>query len=250
MCKYLIEFDQLLTNSETGAMLWKARGFSTLVFDRHGISKLKPMDNDACIEHLQETGWMLNHDKEIYNHSRTDGTNYIALNHAQAREAGYEDGYNDGLKALQRTELYTNGMNDAWAVALQVVLPEKAGGKYTSDELREIFGVEFDYQCLQKYTPQEVIRKLSDYDEQKKKTDQKIRVGDEIESCIGKGEKYIVLRTYLNVSAEKMLTLLLRGDGDIDSYRLYDDGVARFKKTGNHFPQVAELMTEIGGNDG
>lgn len=131
----------------------------------------------------------------------------------------------------------------------KVVLHEKAGGKYTSAELREIFGVEFDYQCFQKYTPQEVTRKFSDYDAQKRKSDPVIQVGDEIESC-DNGEKYIVLREYTNVEAQTMLTVLRRSDGDIDSYRLYSNGVRRFRKTGNYIPQLAELMTEIGGTDG
>lgn len=228
--KYIIDLEPLLQDSKAVTTLWIANGFRTLVFDQEGKRRLTPLSDDICIEQLRASCWMQRHDKEMYVH-----------------------GYSDGLDVMKNTdgaEVYAEGLHDAWAVALKVVLPEKAGGKYTSDELREIFGVEFDYQCLQKYTPQEVIRKLSDYDEQKKKTDQEIRVGDEIESCIGKGEKYIVLRTYLNVSAETMLTLLHRGDGDIDSYRLYDDGVARFRKTGNRFPQVAELMTEIGGTDG
>ena len=253
MSKYVIDLELLQYDPSGNPTLWKAKEFSTLVFDKYGKQKLTPLSSEVCIEQLQETGWMAEHDKIIFEQGKECGVNDIASNIAYARQAGYEDGYNDGLKALQftdGTELYTNGMNDAWAAALKVVLPEKAGGKYTSDEMRKIFGVEFDYQCLQKYTPQEVVRKFSDYDEQKKKSDQEIRVGDEIESCNRKREKYIVLRTYLNVAAEIMLTVLHRGDGDIDTYRLYDDGVARFRKTGNHFPQVADLMGGIGGTDG
>lgn len=242
MGKYLIEFDQLLTNSETGAMVWKARGFSTLVFDRHGISKLKPMDNDACIEHLQETGWMQNHDKEIYVHGRIDGTNDVALNIAYAREAGYEDGYNARYNAAKTGE-YQRGLDDAWEAAktLSIMTPEEAEKVFPGAEKYNRFNLG--------YSGAEAVKKLQDY-MQKEKADQEIRVGDEIESCNRKRGKYIVLRTYLNAEAETMLSLLHRGDGDIDSYRLYDEGVSRFRKTGNHFPQVADLMAGIGGTDG
>lgn len=241
MCKYLIEFDQLLTNSETGAMLWKARGFSTLVFDRHGISKLKPMDNDACIEHLQETGWMQNHDKEIYNHGRTDGTNDIAASISYARAAGYDDGYNDGYNAAQTGE-YQRGLEDAWEAAknLSIMTPEEAEKVFPGAEKYNRFNLG--------YSGVEAIKKIQDY-MPKAKDDLEIHIGDEIESCYT-GEKYIVLRTYLNVAAEKMLTVLHRGDGDIDTYRLYSDGEPKFRKTENHFQQVEDLMTEIGGTDG
>ena len=94
----------------------------------------------------------------------------------------------------------------------------------------------------------EAIKNLQDY-MQKEKADQEIHVGDEVERC-DTGEKYIVLQTRLNLWAEPVITALHRGHGDINTYRIDSDGCLRFRKTGNHFPQVAELMTEIGGNDG
>lgn len=241
MGKYLIEFDQLLTNSETGAMVWKARGFSTLVFDRHGISKLKPMDNDACIEHLQETGWMQNHDKKVFEQGKECGVNDIASNIALARQAGYEDGYNDGYNAAQTGE-YMRGLEDAWEAAkkLSIMTPEEAEKVFPGAEKYNRFNLG--------YSGAEAVKKLKDY-MPKGKDDLEIHIGDEIESCYT-GEKYIVLRTYLNVAAEIMVTVLHRGDGDIDTYRLYTNGERRFRKTGNYIPQVADLMAEIGGTDG
>ena len=150
MSKYVIDLELLQYDSSGNPALWKAKEFSTLVFDKYGKQKLTLLSSEVCIEELQESGWMAKHDKKVFEQGKECGVNDIASNIALARQAGYEDGYNDGLKALQFTdgiEIYINGMNDAWAAALQVVLPEKAGGKYTSDELRKIFGVEFDYQC-------------------------------------------------------------------------------------------------------
>lgn len=240
MGKYLIEFDQL-TNSETGAMVWKARGFSTLVFDRHGISKLKPMDNDACIEHLQETGWMQNHDNKVFEQGKECGVNDIASNIAHAREAGYEDGYNAGYNAAQTGE-YQRGLEDAWEAAkkLSIMTPEEAEKVFPGAEKYNRFNLG--------YSGAEAVKKLQDY-RQKGKADLEIHIGDEIERC-DTGEKYIVLQTRLNLWAETVLTALHRGRGDINTYRIDSDGGLRFRKTGNQFPQVAELMAEIGGTDG
>lgn len=242
MSKYVIDLEVLKSDPSGNPTLWKAKEFSTLVFDKYGKQKLTPLSSEVCIEELQETGWMQNHDKEIYVHGRIDGTNDIASNIADARQAGYEDGYNDGLKALQftdGTELYTEGMNDAWAVALKVVLPEKAGGKYTSAELREIFGVEFDYQCFQKYTPQEVIRMLDDLESQ-----QAIKIGDEVKLSHNSPDMEPLVVTALMPNSDKdLLCITVRG-------KYIAVPSKQVVKTGRHFDQVSKLLEAMKENNG
>lgn len=85
-------------------------------------NKLKLLSDDFCIEYLQQSGWMHQREKEIYEH-----------------------GYSDGLDALKYTdggELYAKGQNSAWKAAPEIVTPDNIGGKYTSNELRTIFGNE------------------------------------------------------------------------------------------------------------
>lgn len=249
MSKYVIDLEVLQSDPSGNPTVWKAKGFSILVFDKYGKQKLTPLSSEVCIEELQESGWMAEHDKIIFEQGKESCINDIGSIIAYTRNEGYDDGYNDGLKALQFTdgiEIYTNGMNDAWAAALKVVLPENAGGKYTSDEMRKIFGVEFDYQCLQKYTPQEVVRKFSDYDEQKKKTDQEIRVGDEVSFRYDDRPDTVMVVTDIYDQAGELHICGMDARG-----MQYAGKLAKcWKKTGRHFDQVSKLLEAMKENNG
>lgn len=222
--KYIIDLEPLLQDSKAVTTLWIANGFRTLVFDQEGKRRLTPLSDDICIEQLRASCWMQRHDKEMYVH-----------------------GYSDGLDVMKNTdgaEVYAEGLHDAWAVALKVVLPEKAGGKYTSAELREIFGVDFDYQCFQKYTPQEVIRKLSDYDEQKKKSDQEIRVGDEISFHYDDRPDTVIVVTDIYDQAGELHICGMDAQG-----MRYAGKLAKcWEKTGRHFDQVSQLLDAMKAN--
>lgn len=219
--KYVIELEPLLRDSEAGTTLWRANGFRTLVFDQEGKRRLIPLRDDICIEQLRASRWMQRHDKEMYDH-----------------------GYCDGLDALENTdgaEIYAKGQNSAWKAALEIVTPDNMGGKYTSNELRTIFGVDFDYECLRKYTPKEVIQMLADY-EKKKEADQEICVGDEVKLYHNSPEMEPLVVTAL-ITDEDLLCITVRGK--YTSVR--SDHVV---KTGRHFNQVAELLKSMGETDG
>ena len=237
MSKYVIDLEVLQSDPSGIPTLWKG----TLVFDKYGKQKLTPLSSEVCIEELQKSGWMAEHDKIIFEQGKECCINDIGSIIAYARKEGYEDGHNDGYNAAQTGE-YQRGLEDAWEAAknLSIMTPEEAEKVFPGAEKYNRFNLG--------YSGAEAIKKLQDY-MQKEKADQEIRVGDEVEYCCDDREKYVVLRTYLNVSADTMLTVLHRGDGDIDSCPLYHNGVAIFRKTGNHFPQVADLMTELGGTD-
>ena len=186
-------------------------------------NELKLLSDDFCIEYLQKSGWMHQREKEIYEH-----------------------GYAKGLDALKYTdggELYAKGQNSAWKAALEIVTPDNMGGKYTSNELRTIFGVDFDYECLRKYTATEVIRMLEDY-EKKKEAVQAICVGDEVKFCHNSPDMESLVVTALMPNSDKdLLCITVRG-----KYIAVQS--KQVVKTGRHFDQVAELMNAMRGNDG
>ena len=220
--KYVIELDPLLCDPEIGPTLWTAKGFRTLVFDEYGKSRLQPLRDDICIEQLRASRWMQRHDKEMYDH-----------------------GYSDGLDVMKNTdgaEVYAKGQNSAWKAALEIVTPDNMGGKYTSNELRTIFGVDFDDECLRKYKAAEVIRMLYDY-EKKKEAVQAICVGDEVKFCHNSPDMEPLVVTALMPNSDKdLLCITVRG-----KYIAVQS--KQVVKTGRHFNQVAELLKAMGENN-
>ena len=67
--KYIIEIDRygMLGDDRdrNKNCLYGIKGFNSLVFDYEGIRRLRKIDNEICIEHLQRDGWMADHDEEI-----------------------------------------------------------------------------------------------------------------------------------------------------------------------------------------
>lgn len=67
--KYIIEIEDqpfvqhCFLNGESA--VYRAKGFKSLVFDECGLEKLKPFNDDACIDHLKFTGWMKRHDNMV-----------------------------------------------------------------------------------------------------------------------------------------------------------------------------------------
>ena len=205
-------------------------------------NKLKLLSDDFCIEYLQQSGWMQNHDKKVFEQGKECGVNDIASNIAYAREAGYEDGYNAGYSAAQTGE-YQRGLEDAWEAALEIVTPDNMGGKYTSNELRTIFGVDFDYECLRKYKAAEVIRMLYDY-EKKKEAVQAICVGDEVKLFVNTSDmEPLVVTAIMPENHEDLLCITVRG-----KYTTVQS--KQVVKTGRHFDQVSDLLKAMRENDG
>lgn len=220
--KYIIDLEPFTFDEDTFPVLWQAQGFRTLFFDNYGVGKLTPLSDDSCIKQLQQSGWMHQREKEIYEHGYTNGL--------------------DALKYTDGGELYAKGQNSAWKAALEIVTPDNMGGKYTSNELRTIFGVDFDYECLRKYTAAEVIRMLEDY-EKKKEAVQAICVGDEVKFCHNSPDMEPLVVTALMPNSDKdLLCITVRG-----KYIAVQS--KQVVKTGRHFDQVAELMNAMRGND-
>ena len=238
MSKYVIDLELLQYDSSGNPALWKAKEFSTLVFDKYGKQKLTPLSSEVCIEELQESGWMAKHDKKVFEQGKECGVNDIALNLAQARDAGYEDGYNDGYNAAQTGE-YKRGLEDAWEAAkkLSIMTPEEAEKVFPGAEKYNRFNLG--------YSGAEAIKKLQDY-MQKEKADQEIRVGDEVSFHYDDRPDTVMVVTDIYDQAGELHICGMDARG-----MQYAGKLAKcWEKTGRHFDQVSKLLEAMKENNG
>lgn len=147
---------------------------------------------------------------------RSNGTNYGTDESVELKEES------EGVKV----KTYEDGLNDAWGVARKIGSTDG----YTCGELEKIFGLRsvgyiVGY-ILDSFTASEAIDAIENYEG--------IKVGDEVIGDIG--GRGVVIR----VSPDhEHLTVML------------DDGTAmrwikeEFKKTGRHFPQIAEVLQKM-----
>lgn len=75
----------------------------------------------------------------------------------------YKDGYNNHADEIKNHLTYFEGLNIAWDYAREIIT------KYTSEELKEIFGEKSYIRIIESFTIDEVIEKLVDYKENKEK---------------------------------------------------------------------------------
>lgn len=128
---------------------------------------------------------------------------------------------------------YENGLNDLWEAM------QKAIKMYCEIDnevyLRVFYDVKCDWgesvlQALFKNTPQHLIDSIRKYEQRQ---EEQIRVGDEVITASGKA--------------------VVMGVGPVHFEYVYEDGssgydeVKNVKKTGRHFPEIAEVLQKIGG---
>ena len=151
-----------------------------------------------------------------------------------AYDRGYKQGYKDG-KLEVPTSFYNKGLNDAWEIARRIT---KASG--TDEKMNKIFGNDFYYMgssaFFEKYSIQEVMTKLKEYEEKQKQADEKFKVGDEV------------------VADERRFVILSMDNGGWCNLWCLDNGLTHsnipsndLKKTGRSFPQIAEIFKQMKG---
>lgn len=144
---------------------------------------------------------------------RSNGTNYGT---DESVELKAED---EG----QRMKTYEDGLNESWEAVKKIMCI--VGSGLTLVERGEIFGETFASTILENYTAAEAIAKLEEYEN-------RIKVGDEVVDDIGK--KSVVVRV-----SGTVITII---EGDGTASRWEKEG---FKKTGRHFPQIAEVLKQM-----
>lgn len=184
-----------------------------------------------------ETG-IIFHKSGLYNVDISN--NHIVVSKIDERKA-IEEAYQKGFEVGQHeatTLEYQQGLNDAWKAAKKIFGYEFDGG-LPVDELRNAFGFKSGPFCtadiLRTNTASEAIAKLKAYEEQKKPDE--IKVGDEVTP---KSNDINWLGVVVGVDDTN--AMVMTRDGYTAMYRL-----EILKKTGRHFPQVAELLEQMKG---
>lgn len=122
-------------------------------------------------------------------------------------------------------ESYNKGLNDAWELARNIILPSHMGG-YTADEFKNIFGKNTYMAAMRDFTPQEALAKAKEYEERNE-----IKNGDVIKL---KGTTHEAIATRVT---ETNICFLFR-DGSCGSLHAEKD----FEKTGRHYESIDEFM--------
>lgn len=147
----------------------------------------------------------------------------------KAYQKGLSQGYSDGYEECRYdgdTIKYQQGLNDAWETAKKI-----AAYSGTNKPLDEMFGMHGVFDIINKFSASEALAKINKYEQQK----QEIKVGDEV-TVYGINDSIVVVE--------------VDGDcidiSDLHSWHSWYDR-KNIKKTGRHFPQVAELMKAMKG---
>ena len=170
----------------------------------------------------QGTVWVKDYDVDDLEELNSD---YSNEHYGDLQDTAYKRGVNDGsLDVKERVDgAYQKGLEDAWEAARKIVhMPE--------GDLLNIFTECYSAVCtalqvLLKYDASEAIEKLKAYEE-KKKQDDEIKVGDEVDCS---GDSFIVTRIFQPYNkAEKC-------DGvDMDGCTYHDVLISGLTKTGRH----------------
>jgi len=136
-------------NGKAPTILYKIKGFNSLVFDEKGLDRLEKAEN---LERLAYDRGYSKAENDYFKQTEVDAENTM--------QAGYE-----------------KGLSDAWECMKKIL-------DMTVSEQREVFGIlEFSADdILGKLTPQEAIEKLKAWEEK-----QEIKVGDvvRVDSLVG-----------------------------------------------------------------
>lgn len=156
MSKYIIEIEDVpfskVRIDADGAQninLYRAKGFNALVFDKHGLDKLTPLDK--------------------------------ALNNEL--EEAYHKGFEAGSHEATTLE-YQQGLDEAWECAKRIALvkTDKDCPYFTVTELEKIFGCSTYQSVFDTYSASEAIEKIKVYEERQKSDE--IKVGDEVKNTL------------------------------------------------------------------
>ncbi|MBR1749924.1 MAG: hypothetical protein IJ740_03435 [Ruminococcus sp.] len=145
----------------------------------------------------------------------------------------------DKLKKYDPDAAYKRGLDDAWEAARKI-------SKMSNKEQFDCFDNHGMANVLDYNTAAEDLEKLRTYEEQKK-ADEEIRVGDEITVSVHSPNRTIKVIVY-NISKCGLVNVYCTVS--FDSGECFTIAKNReVKKTGRHFPQVAELLAALGGAD-
>lgn len=141
-----------------------------------------------------------------------------------ARKEGYKSGYQDGCNDKQHDLEcdYAKGLADAWECARSVINNE------VPFEFWNLASGQSNLEVFKHYSATGAIEKIKEYEN-------RIKVGDEVIDSNGMLEKRSVV-----VRVSGSVITIMEGDGTVSRWEKED-----FKKTGRHFPQIAEVLKQM-----
>lgn len=168
-------------------------------------------------------------DEEIIDASVSYSYSYNGMNYKATEIVELKEESEDA-----RNKTYEDGLNDAWECARKI-------GKVNWLTLKQI-GFEIkdkeknpSWDVVMEYSASEAITKIKDYEEKQKQTDDKIKVGDEVDvpqlDCKG-----IVIA---EANKETILVLSEYMDGLIRTEK------HKVKKTGRYFSEIGEMKKKM-----
>ena len=161
-------------------------------------------------------------------------TPYTEPDTNEAYQRGVEDGaksvenWNVQEKKLRMDEAYQKGLSDAWDAARKIVLSREDGGLFGYEERKAVFGCG-NYMALKMFLAPEAIEKIRQYEQEQ----EKIKAGNEVNGEGGRG-------TITKISDDGDHFNVMWENGSTGYYMMED-----FKKTGRHFPEIAEVLRKM-----
>lgn len=148
--------------------------------------------------------------------------------------------YYAGFNKELNDEAYQRGLNDAWEAAIKICEEEEFGG-LPMDVVEDLFGKCDLNTAMSRYTASEAISKIREYENKREKGE--IRIGDEV---IWNRKHYIVFAVKQSEKDDDGRTFnkckLIAPDGNSDALWVSAKVV---EKTGRHFPQIEEVLSEM-----
>ena len=140
-------------------------------------------------------------------------------------EEAYQKGLHVGESKCEYCDAYKGGLNDAWGTIIKIALIPYAERSEIFDGQQDILSI------MQKLSPSEALTKLKAYEQQKAN---EIKVGDEVTAAWGNA---VVVRKYTDKDGVERCEYWY-----YENARISCDVTSNLRKTGRHFPQVAELL--------
>lgn len=140
-------------------------------------------------------------------------------------KTGYADGCSDKQHDLEHD--YAKGLEDAWEAARTVVdckVPYDFWELSSGQSMLAVF---------KRYSAKEAIEKIREYEEEQKKAAE-IKIGDEVTD--NDGWEGVVMW----ISPDGKYIVIMQKDGAALHWKKES-----FKKTGRHFPQIAEVLKQM-----
>lgn len=156
----------------------------------------------------------------------------------KAYKSGYEDAKSElgkrviNLAHEESDRAYQQGLDDAWEAAKKIAL----GEGLSMQALAQIFDTTSFSRILRENTVSEVIAKINEYEEQQ----EKFAVGDEVYSDAFDDKGIIT-----HITADKVSCVCIICNGS----KMMKVGTNGLHKTGRTFPQIAEVLKEMRGEE-